>query len=295
MILSFDIGGTTIKYAMINGQGEIIKLNITETEAHLGGRHIVSKVCSIVKGVVENELIEGIALSTAGMVNPNTGEIIYANNNIPNYIGINWKEIIENQFNIPCAVENDSNCAGLAEAVCGAGKTFSHVLCVTVGTGIGSSLVINKKIYHGSNNQAMEIGYLNMDDTVFEKKASTSALVDQLKSKNTCQSNLDGKTILKDAQNGNQTYLLAVDNMLGHLANGLSHVIYTVNPDVLILGGGIMEQRMFLLPKLEKKLKEVLIEPVFSNLVICTAEFGNSAGVVGAYENLMQREFYIGN
>lgn len=291
MILSFDIGGTSIKYGLINEKGDIIQSYLAETEAHLGGHHIVDTVCSLTADMMKQNDLEGIALSTAGMVDHETGTIIYANENIPDYIGINWKETIESRFELPCEVENDSNCAGLAEAVRGAGTGHSHVLCVTVGTGIGSSLVIDRKIYHGSNNQAMEIGYLNMSGTIFEKKASTSALVKKVGSQSSSPAQVDGKMILKGAENGNKKYLTALDEMLDHLTYGLSHVIYTVNPDVLVLGGGIMEQEAFMLPRIKEKLKNRLIEPVFSNLKIISAEFGNSAGMIGAYENLMQKRF----
>lgn len=292
MILSFDIGGTSIKYGLVNTDGEIEEVFVTQTDAHLGGQHIVSTIYTIIDEWMEKREIKGVALSTAGMVDPDAGEITYANSNIPNYRGIKWKEWIETRYGIPCEVENDSNCAGLAEAIRGAGNAFSHVLCVTVGTGIGSSLIIDQKLYHGSTNQAMEIGYLPMNGTILEKIASTSALVSNIKALDLpVTGDINGRVIVGGAKMGNHTYLKAIETMLDNLAQGLSHVIYTVNPDVLILGGGIMEQKDFIKPLIEEKFRRYLIDPVYSNLTIEFAKFGNSAGIIGAYENLRQKRF----
>ncbi|MBZ4265788.1 ROK family protein, partial [Streptococcus pneumoniae] len=89
---------------------------------------------------------------------PDKGEIFYAGPQIPNYAGTQFKKEIEGRFGIPCEIENDVNCAGLAEAVSGSGKGAGITLCLTIGTGIGGCLIIDGQIFHGFSNSACEVG-----------------------------------------------------------------------------------------------------------------------------------------
>lgn len=120
--IAIDIGGTSIKYGLIANEQILFSCD-TDTMAKKGGWHIVSLVKNIVrKYLEEQEDIAGVCISTAGMVDTKKGEIIYAGKQIPQYIGVNWKKEIKDEFNLPCEVENDVNCAGLSEAISGAGK-----------------------------------------------------------------------------------------------------------------------------------------------------------------------------
>ena len=121
--------------------------------------------------------ISGIAISTAGMVDPATGTILHASDAIPGYAGISYKTYMEEHFHLPCAVENDVNCAGLAESISGAGKGSRINLCLTVGTGIGGCLVVDGKVFHGASNSACEVGYMHLAPGAFQDEAATSALV----------------------------------------------------------------------------------------------------------------------
>lgn len=121
--------------------------------------------------------ISGIAISTAGMVDPATGTILHASDAIPGYAGISYKAYMEEHFHLPCAVENDVNCAGLAESISGAGKGSRINLCLTVGTGIGGCLVVDGKVFHGASNSACEVGYMHLAPGAFQDEAATSALV----------------------------------------------------------------------------------------------------------------------
>ena len=117
------------------------------TEAYKGGPEILKKAEGIVEGfldsgkVLKEELL-GICISTAGMVDTEKGEIFYSAPLIPNYIGTKFKMVMETRFHVPCEVENDVNCAGLAEYMSGASKGSKSALMLTIGTGIGGSMVI---------------------------------------------------------------------------------------------------------------------------------------------------------
>ena len=126
-ILVFDIGGTSIKYGCCI-DGKLEETFEIPTEAHLGGRHILNKVISLIE---QEENYDAIGISTAGQVNAAEGYIIYANSNIPDYTGIRIRGELEEKFHVPVAVENDVNAAALGEAVCGAGRDHPNFLCLT--------------------------------------------------------------------------------------------------------------------------------------------------------------------
>ena len=94
--------------------------------------------------------------------------ILHASDAIPGYAGISYKAYMEENFHLPCAVENDVNCAGLAESISGAGKGSRINLCLTVGTGIGGCLVVDGKVFHGASNSACEVGYMHLAPGAFQ-------------------------------------------------------------------------------------------------------------------------------
>ena len=146
--ISIDVGGTAIKYGLI-GDGQILSRSTMNTEAEKGGPAVLLKVLGIAGGFFPQEEISGICISTAGMVDTEKGVITYAAPLIPDYAGTEYKKAMEERFGVPCEVENDVNCAGLAESVSGAAKGSRISLMLTVGTGIGGSIVIDGKVFRG--------------------------------------------------------------------------------------------------------------------------------------------------
>lgn len=171
-----DIGGTSIKYGLINEAGEILVSKQRATEAYQGGSSILAKAVEIVEEYTKKQVIHGICISTAGMVDVEKGEIFYASDAIPGYTGAKFKTVLEERFHVPCEVENDSNCAGLAEYVSGAAKGCKNALILTIGTGIGGCAIINGSVYHGFSGSACEIGYMCMDGSDFQTLGATSVL-----------------------------------------------------------------------------------------------------------------------
>ena len=147
-IICIDIGGTAIKYGII-ANGDVQFQKEMATEAAKGGPEIMKKVKGIV-GALESAETAGVAISTAGMVDPDAGRIFYAAPLIPDYTGTEFKKEIEEEFSLPCEVENDVNCACLAEYESGAGRGAKMALMLTVGTGIGGCCIMDGKVLHGA-------------------------------------------------------------------------------------------------------------------------------------------------
>ena len=290
MVLCFDIGGTSIKYgAAHEDNGQIVFDDRWETPTdakQLRGPGIEQKILELIDSLYKQYTPEGIAISTAGMVDHMTGAILYANENIPEYTGRNLKQAVQNRFHLPCAVENDVNCAALGEAAYGAGRGADSVLCLTVGTGIGGAIVLDGKIWHGHSGSAGEIGYMPMSGSLFEQQASTSALIRNIKSQT--GEALTGKEIFARAQAGDTVCQNAIQQLCAVLAQGLAACICLFNPAAIVLGGGIMAQSDYLRPILQDELQHFVNPFVLSQTKLCFAELGNSAGMAGAFRWLKQ-------
>ena len=316
---ALDIGGTKTKYALLGEKGEILSTYEKDTEAQRGGSFILENV----KGEIHRVLAElkgnpperaqadtkvdakaertteaktepllfGICISTAGMVDEIKGEIIHAGPQIPEYKGCKWKEEIERTFSIPCEVENDVKCAGLGEYSFGSGKGTSSMLCLTIGTGIGGSFILNGEVYHGTSHSAMEIGYMQIPGGMFQRMASTSALVKRVASRKGEPEELwNGKRIFGEVAKEDKICLEELDRLCDALSIGLSNLCYAFNPECIVLGGGIMEQKDILLPKIWGHLQEHLVPIVAENTRLLAASLGNRAGLLGAYVHFHNRQ-----
>ena len=261
-----------------------------DTEAlEKGGPGILEKIKTISKKYIANNDIEGICISTAGMVDPKEGKVVYALEHlIPEYTGMEIKKEVEKEFSIRCEVENDVNCAGLGETWLGAGQNAKSSICLTIGTGIGGCIILNNKLVHGFSNSAGEVGYMNINGESFQDLASTSSLVRKVAEiKNIPQHNISGKIIFDMAKNNDKDCLNEIDNMVKSLAIGIANICYVINPEVVILGGRIMAQEEFLKPRIDKALKETLVARVYENTKIEFAKRQNDAGMIGALYNFL--------
>lgn len=284
-----DIGGTSIKHGVIDEKENFVTKDEQPTQAWLGGLSIVEKSKEIINNYKELYQIEGVCVSTAGIVGSN-GEILHSGKQIPDYTGIQLKEILENNFNIPCSVENDVNCAGLAEVISGASKGTSVSVCLTIGTGIGGCIIINNNIFRGFNSSACEVGYMHLDGGEFQDLASTTALIENVeKRKGFKRGGFDGKKIFQLAKNGDIICIEEIDKMIKYLSEGIANICYIINPQVVVLGGGIMAQKHYLENKIKLSVSKMLTPKTFENTEIKMAENGNDAGMLGAYYCFKQK------
>jgi predicted NBD/HSP70 family sugar kinase len=294
MYLCIDIGGTSIKYGIADVSQKTIefidKKEIATDAKKIKGPGIEKRIISIVREKRQAYELEGVAISTAGVVNSETGEIIFANDNIPEYTGINLKTRVENEFGLLCEVENDVNAAALGEFAYGSGQNYEHILCLTIGTGIGGALILNGNLYHGSTYNAGEVGYMQINGTLLEEGASASALVERVSNKmENGEILIDGKSIFHMARHGNMLCKEEIDRMCGALALGISQCICLINPQAVILGGGIMSQEDYLRPILEHYIAKYTRKDMIRNTKLLFAALGNDAGMAGACYNLKRK------
>lgn len=284
--ISIDIGGTAIKCGIICENAEIILKETLRTEAWKGGSAILKKVIGIVEHLIEQTKgkISGICISTAGMVDTKSGSIFYSAPLIPDYAGMEFKKTLEDKFHIPCEVENDVNCAGLAEYSSGAAKGCRVVLMLTIGTGIGGCIVLDGKVFHGFSNSACEVGYMHMDGSDFQTLGAASILSKKVSQwKGDSEDKWDGYHIFEEAKKGDMICNRAIDQMAEILGKGIANICYVINPEIVVLGGGIMAQEEFLRGKIQNSVKKYLISSIEECTKIVFAKHQNDAGILGAF------------
>ncbi|MFM0779710.1 ROK family protein [Streptococcus suis] len=289
--LAIDIGGTQIKYGRLDAAGQILESYKMDTEAHKGGPHILATVKNLVADFHAQSPLSGVAISSAGMVDPDKGEIFYSGPQIPNYAGTQFKSEIKSSFDLPCEIENDVNCAGLAEGISGAGQGSQISICLTIGTGIGGCLLVDGQIFHGFSNSACEVGYLHLSDGAFQDLASTTALVQEVaRLHNQDPADWNGYKIFQKAKSGDAHCIAAIDRMVNYLGQGIANICYVANPEVVILGGGIMAQKDYLFEKIQAALKENLVSSLADKTKLAFAEHENAAGMLGAFYHFQQKQ-----
>ena len=290
--ICIDIGGTAIKYGIIyealcfTGEGTL------PTQAMQGGLHVLEEITSLVHSLQAMESVAGICISTTGIVDPENGIIMEANPALmPSYTGLHIADALTAASGLPCSIENDVNCAALAEYFHGAGKNTASSLTLTVGTGIGGAFLLNGRLLSGHSFSACEIGYMHMEGTSFEELAAASVLVRRVRMHYPeSADSIDGRWIFDQAiRCKNEFCINEIQRMCNYLSQGIANLCYTLNPEVVILGGGIMHQKEYLMPLMEDGLTRELIAPIRSKTRLAFAENDNNAGMLGAYCNFRMR------
>lgn len=287
-IAVFDIGGTKIKSGIFEFGTGLTDFELFPTNAQAGGPAVLRRVQECIRVMASKHDLVGIGIATAGQVNRETGIVLAANDNMPNYAGINLKEYFEELFAMPVSVDNDLNSALLAELPVENHKKTT--VMVAVGTGIGSAIAFDGKVYRGNNYRAGELGYLPMGDSTFEQKASMKSLIQS------CQEiwqdeKLTGYSVFA-YENSQPKIKRKIASFFDHLGSGLSLPIFMLDPQELIIGGGVAERSDFL-ERLMPNLKKYVPEDMLKTITIRTAKMGNTAGLIGAARLWTEENFIV--
>lgn len=298
--MSFDIGGTFIKYAVIDDRGKIYSKGKFKTPGFPTNETIPKSLTNIIKDLKYKFEFSCVGISTAGQVDIDTASIYYAVDSIPGYTGTNFRKTIGDIFNLPVFVDNDVNSAAAGEIWLGAGKDLDNFLCMTLGTGVGGAIVINRKVYRGDNYSAGEIGHFIIipdGDTCncgrkgcYERYASTSSLIrmykeELVKNNIPCEENYEGEYIVDLYYKGDDIATNVYDKFLDYIAYGIANLTHILDPGVVIIGGGISAQGKPFFNEINKRFKKYVLSAYADRTCIKQAELINDAGVIGAAYN----------
>ena len=291
MVICIDIGGTAIKYGVANAGGTFLTHGSVPTEAKkYGGTGIVEKVSAIVREAQQTHAVQGVAISTTGMVDPQAGCVVYSlEDAIPNYTGTNWKALMRDAFALPASVENDVNCAALGEMWQGAGRGCSSLFAMTIGTSIGGALILDGHIVHGASMSAGEIAYMRIPGGRLHERCSATHLVSSVcRTKGLPAGSIDGHAVFDLLTKGDPAAEEEIAALVTALADAITNVVAVVNPACIVLGGGIMAQESALRPPLEAARRDRLPPRVYEVTKIAFAATGNDAGMLGALVHFLQ-------
>lgn len=284
--LGIDIGGTSIKYGIVDSTGSVIFEGSLFTQADLGVKAFGDKLYEIVEKTEEFKPV-GIGVSVAGIVNPVLNRVTSGAVNLSFLHDFDIAEHLSSKTNLPVKLINDVRAAALGEMWTGAAKEIDTFFCCTIGTGLGGSLVINRQIYEGSHNRAGEIGFMayENDKEFLENKVSSKALL--IRAQKALDYPYHGlEQFFDQLKEGNQEYYNLFSDWLNPLCRGLADVLIMVDPQALVIGGGITETGDFFRKEIKERLSEFLPTKFYNQTQILLAENGNLAGVIGAVKNL---------
>ena len=284
--ICFDIGGTAVKYGRLTEDGGILHQSRVPNPVRSGGTEALLQLLrEIVRS--EREGAAGIAVSTAGVVDYKKGVIVFAGETFPGFTGTPLAEILSKASGLPVRVENDVNCAALGEYWLGAGCGAEPFVMLTVGTGVGGAVITEGKLLHGASFAAGEVGYMYQPGGMLEDLSSVTALLRYGREEGLSEEqSADGETVINLAKAGNVSARRAVQRMLYHLAVGIAQIACLINPERVVIGGGITAASDYLWPLLLEELAKQL-PPHLTDLAVVPARLGNSAGMVGALASFL--------
>ena len=283
MYLVFDIGGSSNKYALIEND-KIVEKFSSKQERSMDDllKFFEDKINSFAK----NHKLDGIGFSSPGTVDSSTGNI-YGKSAVEFITEYNFAMEIKNKFNLPVAIENDANCAALAEIFYG--KVDKNYLAfLIIGSGIGGAITKNGKIIKGKSLEAGEFGYmlLKNEEGNFDN-FSKLATLPNIRRKMIKKYGIDESTylIFDKYMQKKEPYFTEVDQMFTYLAMGIYNIFYTVHPEKIYLGGAISSDERFV-----REIKNKLNTGVFKSIdiEISPVSFFNDNNLYGAYANLKQ-------
>ncbi len=306
--IGVDLGGTNIAVGVVDENLKIIGRGKVKTRAPRPAAEIFDDIALAVDMAVKDagismDEVSVVGVGTPGSVNKSNGHIEFSNNlefdNVP------AKEMLEERIGKTVFLDNDANCAALGEAVAGVGNGVENFVAITLGTGVGSGIIVNGKIVVGVNYCAGEMGHMviSVDGKpcncgrkgCWESYSSATALIAQTKEamKNDPDSlmwklaggidSVSGRTAFDAMRQGDKTAAAVVDRYVYYLSVGICNVINALQPEIICIGGGISHEGDYLLKPLQKYVDEQRYSMYAAKQTkIVAAQLGNDAGIFGA-------------
>lgn len=286
-IIVFDVGGTAIKFGLVDGNFEMIFSGEIPTQEF---NHKENMVMAALESTLDEfrGRYDAIGVSTAGQIDFENGKVVGGTGNIPNYYGSEIRKRFEEKYEVPVAVDNDVHCAGIGEAQFGAAKGCDDFLCLTYGTGVGGCIYINGDVYRGSKYAGGEFGHMvthadGKDCTCgrkgcYEAYASCRTFTDAVSAR--MGRPMTGREIFEPENINNPIIVEELDKWEDEIALGLRNLCFIFNPSLIVLGGGIMSEDLIIKHVREKLYAQ--LEENYLHVKIEKAQLRNRAGMFGA-------------
>jgi len=298
-VVAIDIGGTNIKYALVDRLGKIVYESLKPARQVNEGFGLITCLKNIITEVSDYAYssklpVIGIGIGVPSIVD--NGVVLFANN-IPELDHQNLKQIIEDFVHLPVFVDNDANLMGLGEVKYGETKNISDAVFLTVGTGIGGALILNGKLYNGYRDRGAELGHLiiNSEGRIcscgasgcLEAYASINVLIAEYQhlrspKQRHLSTEIDGKYIVARYKENQWEAVAAMENHFRYMATGIVSLINIFAPQQVIIGGGISESGDYYINNIRQLVNASVMKETSCFTTIVRASLGNKAGFLGA-------------
>ena len=286
--IGVDLGGTNVRVALVDEHGTVLQDKKEASEVDKGVPYVIQKIIRLIESLDNYENAEGIGMGVPGPVDTVAGKIVVTNN-LPGFAGEPLAQMIQDHFKKPTFMDNDVNVAGLGEATLGAGKGKSIVYYITVSTGIGGALMIDGKVIAGKHGHAGELCNIVVDRNrearnglaagALENEASGTAIT--RKGKELFGDSIEhAGDVFQLAADGNEQALELVDSVAYDLAQGFAATALVIDPEIFVLGGGVMKSKEIFFNRFHNYFKE-LVFPGMRDIEFAYAQL-DEPGIVGA-------------
>lgn len=303
LFVGLDLGGTNLKYALGTETGDVlVKLNRPSLASKSQGTIFENMFAAVEELLAEainrGEKISAIGVGSPGNIDFESGQLIGNAPNLASWKDAAIKKNFQENFNIPTWVDNDANLMALAEARKGAGQDYNTIVCITLGTGIGGGIIINNEIYRGTHSSAAEIGHIIIEFGgrpcncgnlgCLEAYAAAPAMVDRYRRKLKRSGvfydieNLSTELIFQKAEMNEDLAKETIMETCDYLGTGIAGIVHIIDPEIVIIGGGIAEAGAEFISRIEWVVKNTVLKPIAEKIKVVKANLNKEAGVIGA-------------
>ncbi|MBU8934464.1 MAG: ROK family protein [candidate division Zixibacteria bacterium] len=310
VLAGIDIGGTSVKFGLFDTTGKILHKERRPTMPEKGATVLMHLVTNIAERLLyfaaeEDYDVHHLGVGTPGAVDFNAGKVIGTCPNIDGWQGMEIATILKERLNMPVWVDNDVNAMALSELHFGAARGAKSVVCVTVGTGVGGAVMFDGKLWRGANHSAGELGHMSIDydspqvhsgiPGSIESFCASKAIIGRLKEAMTdgmtpaFEKVLDGdlshltiRKLFAAERARDELAISTIDEAARYLGTGLAGVVNLLNPEVVVIGGGIAEGGVRFVETATATIRELAFDSAVEKLTVVRASLGNDAGFVGA-------------
>lgn len=306
--IGVDIGGTSVKLGLISEKGRILAKKVFQTPKNVGREEMLSLLIDHIKTLLSdarrrNVKVVGVGVGAPGPIDVEKG-LVYFFPNIPGWKNTPLKKILSSKLKLPVFVDNDANAMALGEAVYGAGRGVRNAIALTLGTGVGGGLVLDGKLFHGPYFSAAELGHIVINENglpcgcgnrgcietyvgngyftgMIRKRLANgerSILTQWIKEGQTLTPELAARA----AKKGDKFAKKVWEETAGHLATALAGLVNLLNPERIILGGGIAQSGPLLFRPLVRELGKKAFPIAAHSVKVMPADLGVDAGLIGA-------------
>lgn len=303
--IGIDLGGTNIKAGLVDEKGNILHKDSVKTLAHRHYSEIIADMAGLVLKILKEtntdiSKVYSIGIGSPGTCDNKNGILVYANN--INFENVPMREEMQKHIKLPVFIENDANCAALGEYSM-LDKSIEHMIFITLGTGIGGGIIIDKKIYTGFNGAAGEVGHILLEidgkkctcgrNGCWEVYGSVTGLIEMTKefmknnpdsvfAKSCTLDEVSGRTAFDAARTGDSDAKNIVDKWIFYVSEGLVNMINLFQPEVLLIGGAISGEGDYILNPIKKHIEKSIYTRGVNQTKVEIAKMGNDAGLIGA-------------